>query len=99
MDNDGISTQITGGVNWEVNRFLSAQAKLTGLLNISVDFETGEMHFVGQVHATGTVKYPGGSPGFDLWAAVDNCTSCSISRELASGGSRSRVERGQVLFR
>jgi len=73
LDNDCISTQITGGFNWEVNKFLSAQADLTGLLTIFVNFETGELHFVGQVHATGTVKYPGGSKGIDLWAAVGNC--------------------------
>jgi hypothetical protein len=73
LDNSGISTEITGGVNWVVNSVLSANATLTGFLAITVDFETGELHFLGGVHATGKVKYPGGSVGFDIFASVEDC--------------------------
>lgn len=73
LNNDGISTQISGGVKWVVNKFLSAQATLSGRLAVFVNFQTGDLHYVGQVEATGSVWYPGGSAGFDVWAEVADC--------------------------
>ena len=56
-----------------MNKALSAEATVTGLLTIAVDSETGKLHFLGAVRAKGKVKFPGGSVGFDLFAEVDDC--------------------------
>lgn len=71
LDNSGFRTEITGSVNWVVNNGLRASATVTGDLDISVDADTGTLHYAGSVRAFGTVKALGGGVSFDVGAEVD----------------------------
>jgi hypothetical protein len=74
IDNSGITAELSGGVKWSASGGFSAEATVTGILAISIDANTGKLHYAGSVRASGKVKGFGGSASFDVGAELEDNT-------------------------
>lgn len=72
IDNSGIHADVSRGIRWVLSKKTSAEATLSGRLDIGIDFRTGKVHYSGSLRANGKVTTSVASATFDIGVVVSD---------------------------